>query len=193
MHIIKTIAAGLAALALSHGANAAILLSTNGSPANLTTDYSAPGVVSFNLELNDFSATKLNFALEEADLSGPLSLSAMILNLTGTPISQFGFVLQGISFAGAGSVAPTFGTLGKVRHDSGSVGIGFAHAEPAEFHFGNPLGLQGQSDWLLHTAGLRAGDRFSIVAQVPEPPTGALVLPMLCMAALMAARRRKKD
>lgn len=193
MKFVKLLVAALAALALSNGSNAAVLLNTTGASANVATDYSAPGLASFNLDLNSFGNTTLNFRLEDADLLGPLSLSAMVMNLTGVPVSQFSFQLQGISFAAAGSVTPTFGTLGNVVFDSDSVGISFAGAEPAEFHFGNPLGLQGQTDWLLSTAGLRAGDVFSITAQVPEPSTLALLIPMLCMASLMAARGRKKD
>ena len=191
MHIIKMIAAAFAALMLSGGAQGAVLLSSTGSPANAATDYSAPGLVSFNLDLQNFSGTKLDFVLQEEDLLGPLNLSAMVLNLSGVPFSQFNFYLQGIGIAGAGSVTPAFGVLDSVSHRADSVGIRFAQAEPAELHFGNPLGLQGQADWVLDTSGLRAGDSFSIVAQVPEPSTVALVLPMLCMAGLMAARRKK--
>jgi hypothetical protein len=192
MTIVKFIAAAAAALALSTTAEAALLVGTNGSPANIATDYSAAGLVSFNLDLSNFTATRLNFVLEEADLLGPLSLSAMILNLSGVPVSQFNVGLQGIAFAGAGSVSAGFGTLGKVSYGSHNAGIGFVNAEPAEFYFGNPLGLSGQSDWILDTAGLSAGDSFSITAQVPEPSTVALMLPMLCMAGVMVARRRKQ-
>ncbi|MEH6435263.1 PEP-CTERM sorting domain-containing protein [Massilia sp. DD77] len=193
MHFIKMIAAAFAALMLSSGAQGAVLLSSSGSPDNAVTDYSAAGLVSFNLDLKNFTGTTLNFVLEEEDLLGPLHLSAMVLNLRGLPFPHFNFSLQGIGFAGAGSVTPAFGVLGSVTHDSGKAAIRFVQAEPAEFHFGNPLGLQGQTDWVLDTAGLRAGDRFTIVAEVPEPSTMALLLPMLCMAGVMAARRRKKD
>jgi hypothetical protein len=193
MKFIKLIVAAFAALVLSHGASAAVLLGTNGSGANMATDYSAPGLASFNLDLHEFSNTTLNFRIEQADLMGPLSLSAMVMNLTGVPITQFNFVLQGITFAAAGSVTPTFGVLGNVGFDSDSAHIAFSSAEPAEFHFGNPLGLMGQTDWLLDTPGLQVGDVFSITAQVPEPSTIALLIPMLCMASLMLARRSKND
>jgi hypothetical protein len=193
MQFNKMIAAAFAALVFSGGAQGAVLLSASGSPANAATDYSAPGLVSFNLDLQDWSGTKLHFVLQEEDLLGPLNLSAMVLNLSGMPFAHFNLYFQGIGIAGAGSVTPSFGTLGSVKHDAGSVGIRFAQAEPAELHFGNPLGLQGQADWVLDTTGLRAGDTFSIVAQVPEPSTVALILPMLCMAGLAAARRRKHD
>ena len=88
MHIIKMIAAAFAALMLSGGAQGAVLLSSTGSPANAATDYSAPGLVCFNLDLQNFSGTKLDFVLQEEDLLGPLNLSAMVLNLSGVPFSE---------------------------------------------------------------------------------------------------------
>ncbi|RLM48472.1 PEP-CTERM sorting domain-containing protein, partial [Halobellus sp. Atlit-31R] len=110
----------------------------------------------------------------------------------GADLSRFTFSLRGIGFTGApGSVTPSFGTIGKIDAGRFAAGIGFARPEYAEFQFGNALG--GGQDWLLATSGLRAGDSFSIIATVPEPSSAALLLPMLCMASLMAARRRKKD
>jgi hypothetical protein len=179
----------VAALALSGAANAAVLTGTGGS--NAVTDYSAAGLVSFDLDLENFSGTTLDFALEADDLEGPLSFNALVRNLAGADLSRFTFSLQGIRFAGAGSVTPSFGAVGAVDAGERAAVISFARPEHAEFQFGNVLG--GGQDWLLDTHGLVAGDSFSITATVPEPPSAALVLPMLCMAALMAARRRKKD
>lgn len=196
MHLKHVAAAFIAALGLAVAASpasAAILLTTSGSAANTVTDYSAPGAVSFDLDLENFSATTLRFALEEDDLLGPLSLNALVRNLSGTALTNFHFRLSGISFAAPGSVTPTFGTLGGVDHGPNYASIAFATPEWAEFHFGNPLAMQGASDWLLDTRGLVAGDTFAISAEVPEPSTLALMLPTLCMAGLMAARRRRKS
>lgn len=176
-------------LAFSTSANAALLVSTGGSKANTVTDYSSAGVVSFDLDLKNFSNNTLNFVLEEADLAGPLSFSAMINNLVGLAIPRFHFTLQGISYAAPGSVSSFSGHT--VSYTSSNAAISFPHGETAEFQFGNPTGVAGRSDWLLDTTGLRAGDSFSIVAQVPEPSTVAMVLPLL--AGLLLARRRKQD
>lgn len=194
MHLKRFAAAVAAALtlALAGSANAAVLLTSGGSAANTIADYSAQGAVSFDLDLENFNAATLRFALEEDDLLGPLSLNAIVRNLSGTALNQFHFRLNGISFAAPGSVAPTFGTLGGVKHGASYASIAFASPEWAEFHFGNPLGMNGASDWLLDTRGLHAGDTFVISAEVPEPSSLALVLPTLCMAGLMAARRRRK-
>ena len=193
MRIKQFAAAAIAALGLAGSANAAILLTTSGSAANTITDYSAGGAVSFDLDLENFNAATLRFALEEEDLRGPLTLSAIVRNLSGTALNQFHFRLNGISFAAPGSVTPTFGTLGKLDHGADYASIAFASPEWAEFHFGNPLGTPGATNWLFDTRGLSAGDTFVISAEVPEPSTLALLLPTLCMAGMMASRRRKKD
>jgi hypothetical protein len=180
----------LAALALSGAVQAAVITGTSGSPANTVTDYSTPGLVSFDLDLENLSATRINFLVEEADLLGPLSLNAIIRNLSGDGFRHFNFALQGISFAAAGSVTPTFGTLGGTGFTSNLATIDFATPEWAEFHFGNPTGTIGSNDWVLSTAGLRAGDAFSITASVPEPST--IMLMLLAMTALLARAHRNK-
>ena len=192
MQLAKFAAALVAALSVSASAHAALLLNTSGSAANSVTDYSAPGAVSFDLDLKQLSPTTLRFQVEEADLFGPLSLNAIVRNLSGSALNGFHFNLQGISFLTAGSVTPTFGTLGGVSHGADYASIVFAKPEWAEFHFGNPLAEGGKIDWLLDTRGLAAGDTFVISADVPEPSTLALLLPALGMAGLMAGRRRRK-
>jgi len=181
-----------AALALSGAANAVVLTGTSGS--NAVTDYSGAGLVSFDLDLKNFSTTTLNFVLEADDLQGPLSFNALVRNLAGAGLDRFTFSLQGIDFSGTGTVTPAFGELGKVDMTKAATSISFGAPEYAEFQFGDVFGTAGQANWLLSTAGLRAGDSFSITATVPEPSSAALVLPMLCMAGLMvAARRRNRD
>jgi hypothetical protein len=194
MHLAKLAAAFAVTVALSFSAsaNAALLLGSGGSAANTITDYSAPGAVSFDLDLAHLSPTTLRFVIEEGDLLGPLSLNAIVRNLSGAALNGYHFNLSGISYLASGSVTPAFGTLGGVRYGADYASIAFASPEWAEFHFGNPLALSGKTDWLLDTRGLVAGDSFVISADVPEPSTFALLLPALCMAGLMAGRRRKK-
>lgn len=190
MNILKFIATALVAFTLSAASHAALLVGTQGSSANVATDYSAPGLVSFNLDVAQKSGLRLRYEIEEADLAGPLSLSAMILNMSGMPFSQFMFAVDGITFMDAvGSISPAFGRVGSTSVTERHVGISFADFEPAEFNFGNPLGEPGLNDWLLDTSGLRAGDIFTVTAFVPEPSSVALMLPLL--AGLVAARRRR--
>lgn len=180
------------ALTLSCAANAALLTASTG--LNPVANYSAAGSVSFDLDLQDFSGKSLTFTLEEDDLLGPLTFDALVRNLAGAALERFTFSLQGIRFAAPGTVTPAFGSIGRIDSGDFAAGISFASPEYAEFQFGDVFGDAGTADWLLDTAGLRAGDTFTITAAVPEPSSAALVLPMLCMASLMAAaRRRKKD
>ena len=192
MHFAKFVAALAATLSFAGSADAALLLTTNGSPANTVTDYSAPGAVSFDLDLANLAATSLRFEIEAQDLLAPLSLNALVRNLSGTALNEFHFNLSGISFLSPGSVTPTFGTLGTVGYGPSHAGIRFASPEWAEFNFGNPLMVNGQADWLLDTRGLSAGDTFVISAELPEPSSLALMLPVLCMASLVATRRRSR-
>lgn len=194
---MKTIHASLLAAAMAlacAGAQAAVLTGATGPSANTVLDYSTAGQVAFDLDLGiaDFGSTRLEFTLEEADLLGPLSLNALVRNLSGAALDNFRFGLDGITFAAAGSITPTFGTLGQTSHGADYASITFSSPEWAEFHFGNPLSEAGATDWLLSTAGLRAGDTFTITADVPEPSTAALMLSALCMSSLLTMRRRKQ-
>lgn len=190
MTITKSILAFAAAMTLAASSHAAVLVTSETSTGNTVTDYSGAGSVSFDLDLEKLGTSRLSFVIEEADLLGPLSLSAIVRNLSGAALNQFSFGLQGINFLSYGSVTPTFGTLGQVSESPDYAHIGFSKPEWAEFHFGNPLTVGGASDWFLDTRGLSVGDRFSIVATVPEPSSLALVLPLLGIAGLMARRRR---
>lgn len=181
-----------AALALSSAANAAILTSSTGSSANTVTSYSTPGLVAFDLDLQNFSGARLDFVIEEEDLLGPLGMNALVRNLSGEGLGRFAFQLGGIAFSAAGSVTPSFGTVSNVQYSSQAAVIAFAKPEFAEFQFGNPFGLNGKTDWFFDTTGLRAGDTFSITASVPEPSSQMLLLAALAVFGVAAAQRRKQ-
>ena len=191
MHLHSKLAALAGALIVTGAAHAAILTGTSGAPGNLATDYSGGGLVSFDLDLQQLSPTRLIFTIEDADLAAPfLGLNAIVRNLSGEGIGRFNLALEGISFAAAGSVTPTFGALGNAGIDGGTGTVLFSTPEWAEFHLGNPLGTSGLSDWQLSTAGLHAGDSFAIASTVPEPAPVSL---MLAALVTLAWTRRRRD
>ena len=179
-----------AALAFSGAANAAILVGGTGSPDNAVADYSTAGLVAFDLDVRDFSSTRLDFMIEDGDLLGPLAMNALLRNLSGAGIANLTFSLAGIAFSAPGSVTPTFGTISKVSYSSDAAGIAFKTPEFAELHFGNPFGLNGKSDWYLDTTSLRAGDAFSITTTVPEPASVMLMLAALLMLGVYRVKQR---
>jgi hypothetical protein len=187
MKLSQHLIALTAAMAFAGAANAALLTSSSGATVS---DYSAPALVAFDLDLHNFSGTRLNFVLEDADLLGPLSMNALVRNLSGHGLTQMTFALQGIAFAAPGSVTPAYGTLQYANFNSGAASIGFGAPEYAEFQFGNPFSLNNKSDWILDTSGLRAGDAFSITATVPEPASITLFLSALTLLGLYAMKRQ---
>ncbi len=190
MTLRQLILAFAASTAFAGASHAALLTSSSGSSANLVSDYSTPALVAFDLDLHNFSSTRLNFVLEDGDLLGPLSMNALVRNLSGQGLQRVTFALQGISFGAPGSVTPAFGTLAAVTSNSSAAAISFATPEYAEFQFGNPFALNGKSDWLFNTSGLSAGDTFSITATVPEPSSFALFLSALSLLGMAALRRK---
>jgi hypothetical protein len=191
MHPIKFFAAMLACLMVAASSPAAVLSAASG---NAVTDYSGVGLAAFDLDTRTFERTQLAFVLDADDLLAPvLRLNAIVRNLSGAPLQHFTFRLDGIAFAGQGSVTPTFGTLASLRHDSQAAVLRFSTPEYAEFHFGNPLALAGNSDWLLDLAGMQAGQRFTITATVPEPATLTLMLASLFLFAIAVRSRDGND
>ncbi|MES2323304.1 MAG: PEP-CTERM sorting domain-containing protein [Pseudomonadota bacterium] len=189
MKLRHYVAPVLCALAIANPASAVILTSSSG---NAVTDYSAPSLVSFDLDLATFSGAQLNFIIEEGDLLAPvLNLNAIVRNLSGSGLGYFSFSLGGISFAGQGSVTPAFGTIANVSYTSLDAGIRFGTPEFAEFHFGNPFEFNGLGNWQLDVSGLEAGDTFSIRANIPEPETLSMFLASLALFAVSARGRKK--
>lgn len=124
MNFRKSYVSLLGALAISGAANAAVLVSSTGSPANIVTDYSTPSLVAFDLDLANFSSTRLNFVIESGDLLGPLSLNALIRNLSG--------------------VTPAFGTIAGIGFTSNLATIDFRTPEFSTFSVRKSIRLERQ-------------------------------------------------
>lgn len=190
MTLRTLMAAALMSLALGGSAQAALLTGASGAAV---TDYSADGLVSFDLDLAGTGPATLEFVIGGGDLAAPfLNLNAIVRNLGGIGWQQMRFTLAGIGFDAAGSVTPTFGTLAGTDVSGATATVRFGSPEYAEFYFGNPLAVGGASDWRLNLAGLQAGERFTITASVPEPSTLAMLLATLALFSFSKRVRDKK-
>lgn len=187
--------AGLALAALaSSQASAAVVTGFSSAPGNTYTDYSAAGLVSFDLNLVQSlpAATIFDFTIETGDLGGSLLFNAFVNNLFGSGISRFELILSNATFDFIGSVNAPF-EPGAVASGSGSI-VTISFPSPDEFGFaiGDPFasGLPEQN-WRINIGSLAVGDSFSLRMEVPEP--GSLALLIAALAAAGVATRHSSS
>lgn len=170
--------------------HAAVLVDSLVPAGSVVTDFSAPGLVSFDLDLASDSAVWLEFALEDGDLGGPLSFSSIVRNFTGSGIDRMLFEFDGASLATVGSVFRSFGGSATVNATAGYALVLLSSPEFLDVEIGNPLGRPGLVDWTLSTAGLSAGDRIRVSFSLSEPPALALAASLLLGLAALRLRQR---
>lgn len=184
-------------LCVSTSAQAATFLSTSGSPANIVSDYSDAGLISFDLDMANFIPTVLNYEITAADIGSPLinnsiSFNALVRNLTGTGLDYLSVSLSSASFDAIGTVTRQFGgsfTINTSNNGQNAL-ISFSSPEFLDIFIGAPLAGAGEIDWSIKTAGFNAGDRLSITIAVPEPETYAMLLAGLALIAGAVRLRR---
>jgi hypothetical protein len=190
MTIKRLLAAAALTLAATLPSQAALLLGTSTSGASVATDYGADGLISFDLDLHDLHAIRLDFALSAADVAGPIAFNAVVRNLTGSGLEQLALALGAGGFDLVGTVTRQFSGDADVGTNGRLSVIRFDTPEFLDFNIGDPLANGSGTDWLLATAGLRAGDVLSIRFTVPEP--GSMALMLAAMTALAWSRRRQR-
>ena len=188
----KLLATAALALAVHFPASAALLVNQATDGLSLATDFSADGLIAFDLGLNDAQPVRLDFLLSAADVGGALDLNALLRNLTGAGLDRLHLSLSLGSYDTIGSVTRPFGGGATTVDVHGQLAsLTFVGTEYLDVFIGNPFAEPGLSDWRIDTRGLNAGDVLAITIAVPEPGAVALVLSALLALGAVRARRRR--
>lgn len=182
----------LAAMATLLAAAPAHALSFNGVMGGDSEfrDFSADGLLSFDIDFTSLAPMTLNYTIDAADLiGGGLSFNALLANFLGnTGFEGLSFSLSTGTFGNLGTVTPQFGVVSAINFNGSNASVNFSQPEFLDVAIGNSLN-NGGVNWSIN--GLNAGDSLSItVAAVPEPETYALLLSGLGMVGWLSRRRR---
>ena len=118
--------------------------------ATLVADYSALGLVSFDIDLKNGSPVVISWRIDDEDLLAPISFNAVIRNLTGQGLQGLALTLDRGGFASVGSVTRQFGGTTDVSGSGATRTLMFTPEDYLDVELGNALGGAGQ-------AGLDAG------------------------------------
>jgi hypothetical protein len=187
----KTLIAAALALAAALPAQALTFEGAVTQGATVATDYSATGLLSFDLDLANGSAAVLSWRIDDEDLLAPIAFNAVIRNYTGAGLQGLSLALDRGGFASVGTVTRQFGGATAVSGSGATRTITFTPEDYLDIELGNALGGAGKTDWTLGQAGFQVGDRFSLtVTAVPEPGQYALLLAGLAAVGAVVRRRR---
>lgn len=186
-HLLALVAAlSLAGLA---PAQAATFTGVVGSTAATVADYSADGLISFDIDFPSLTSATLGYTIDAADVLSGLSFSAVLRNVTGEGIGRYTFGLSSGSFGNLGTVTRNFGGTSSIAFNGADGIVTFSPSEFYDVEIGDPLG-NGGVNWTI--GGLNVGDSLNItVSAVPEPETLAMLLSGLGMVGWVTRRRRK--
>lgn len=189
----KTLIAAALALAAALPAQALTFEGAVVQGATAVNDYSAIGLLSFDLDLANGAPAVLSWRIDDEDLLAPIAFNAVVRNLTGAGLQGLTLTLDRGAFASVGSVTRQFsGEASSVTGSGATRTVTFASQEFLDVELGNPLGRAGAQDWTLGQAGFQVGDRFSLtVSAVPEPSQYALLLAGLAGIGWVARRRSR--
>lgn len=170
---------------------AATLVGSQLSGGSVLADYSADGLIAFDLDLANLAPVTLSYQINAGDLGG-LDFNAVIRNLAGVGLNSISFSLNGASFQSLGTVTRSFDPSVVVTGSSTGqqAWINFGSPEYLDVSIGNPLDLPGAVNWALNPGSFNAGDVITLTVAVPEPESYALMLAGLSVAALAVRRRR---
>lgn len=192
----QTLAALLGALVFGH-AGAIVLITSTVPPGSAIVDASAPGLLSFDLDLGGtppLAPITLLYELEATDIGSPPAFSVLLRNFLAEGVPQLVFTLDAGSFSLVGSVIRPFGGTSQVGVAGGTAGIVFTPAEFFEAEIGDVFGTTaGASPWQIDFGGFGAGQPVQLVIEVPElPPSALLLVGLLVGGALRAGSMRSR-
>lgn len=186
-HLLALVAAlSLAGLA---PAQAATFTGVVGSTSATVADFSADGLIAFDIDFTSLTSATLGYTIGAMDAGG-LSFNAMLRNFTGAGLEGFTFGLSSGSFGSLGTVTRQFGGASVIDFNGGNATVSFSPLEFLDVEIGDPLlAGAGRLDWTI--LGLNAGDTLNItVSAVPEPETLAMLLSGLGMVGWIVRRRQ---
>jgi PEP-CTERM motif len=186
----KTLIALATAAAFALPAQAASLTGVSTDGPVVAEDFSADGLISFDLDFLGQTTATLSYRITDADLAGMgVSFNAVLRNFASLGFTGYDLSLNTGSFDPVGTVTRQFGGDALVSFNGAQAAVRFDSPEFLDVEIGDPLALGfNQVDWLI--SGVNAGERLSItVTAVPEPGTYAMLLAGLGLMGWMARRR----
>lgn len=179
-------AAALAALA---PAGAVTFVGASTADGTVVADYSATGLLSFDIDFRSLAPATLTYTVSADDLTMPLEWNAILRNLVGIGLDGYGVTLSVGSFAVPGTVTRQFGGSTSVSAAGGEATLLFSTPEFLNIEIGNALGTTPATvNWKL--GGLNVGDTLALtVTPVPEPGTWGLMAAGLGLVGWLARRR----
>jgi hypothetical protein len=158
--------------------------------ASTVLDFSAPGLLAFDIDLRDKAPLLLKFEIEAGDLGGAIDFNAVIRNLSGQGLGLVDLQFGSGGVAQAGSVQRFFGGDSQLTGGGAQWRIELSPLEYYDLEIGDAFGSSaGATNWRLDASGWQVGDKISLAIAVPEPGTAALLLGGL---ALIGSRLRRR-